>query len=135
MSSLILTVISPDLTRIGTVQQSDHILGPLPQTLKEVDHEVADVLRVVGGERVLVPFDGGQREALPLEFTSSGRPRCMRETMVMSVTCTMTGLTCSVPAAGHSSDLWEGELQKDLLLLIHKVNTRPVHCHDHVILG
>lgn len=69
----------PEFTRVGTVQKSDDVLGPLPQTFKEVDHKVADVLRVVGGERVLVPFDGGQREALPLEFSSSGRQRC--ETM------------------------------------------------------
>lgn len=40
-----------------------------------------------------------------------------------------------IPATGHSSDLWKRELQKDLLLFIHKVNPRPVHCHDHVVLG
>lgn len=40
-----------------------------------------------------------------------------------------------LPAAGHGSDLWERELQKDLLLFVHEINPSPVHCHDHVILG
>lgn len=41
----------------------------------------------------------------------------------------------SSPAAGHGHDLWEGQLQKYLLLLIHKVHARPVDSHDHVVLG
>lgn len=61
------------LTGVGTVQQSHHILGLLPQTLEEGDHQVADVLCIVGGERVLVSFDGGQSKTLALEFTPSGR--------------------------------------------------------------
>lgn len=40
-----------------------------------------------------------------------------------------------IPAAGHSHDLWERELEKDLLLFIHKVNAGPVHRYDNVILG
>lgn len=64
---------SVNLTRVGTVQQSHHVLGPLPQTLEEGDHQVPDVLRVVGGERVLVCFDGGQSETLTLKFTPSAR--------------------------------------------------------------
>lgn len=37
------------------------------------------------------------------------------------------------PAAGNSSDLWEGELEEDLLLLVHKVNPGPVDGNDQVI--
>lgn len=44
-------------------------------------------------------------------------------------------LVLLIPAAGHSSDLGERELQEDLLLFINKVNPRPVHRHNHVILG
>lgn len=64
---------SESITRIWTVQQSHHILGLLPQALEEGDHQIADVLCIVGGERVLVSFDGGQRETLALEFTSSAK--------------------------------------------------------------
>ena len=59
------------LTRVGAVQQSHHIFGPLAKAIQELHHQVADVLGVVGGERVLVPFDGGQGEALALELTAS----------------------------------------------------------------
>ena len=31
-------------------------------------------------------------------------------------------------------DLWEGELEEDLLLVIHHVHPRPVHRDDHVVL-
>lgn len=55
------------------VQQSDHVLGLLPQTLEEGDRQIADVLCIVGGERVLVSFDGGQGKTLALEFTPSGK--------------------------------------------------------------
>lgn len=64
---------SLNLTRVGTVQQSHHILGLLPQTIEEGDHQIADVLCIVGCERVLVSFDGGQGKTLALEFTPSGR--------------------------------------------------------------
>lgn len=64
---------SLDLTRVETVQQSHHILGPLPQTLEEGHHQIADVFCIVGGERVLVSFDGGQGKTLALEFTPSGK--------------------------------------------------------------
>lgn len=75
---------SLDLTRVGTVQQSHHILGLLPQTLEEGDHQIADVLCVVGGERVLVSFDGGQCEALALEFTPSGISHFLRNSLKTS---------------------------------------------------
>lgn len=50
-------------------------------------------------------------------------------------TCSAVFPTGLVPATRHSSDLRERELQKDLLLLIYKVNSGPVHRHDHVVLG
>lgn len=61
------------LTRVWTVQQSNHVFGLLPQTVQEGDHQVPDVLRVVGGEGVLVSFDGGQCETLTLQFSPSGQ--------------------------------------------------------------
>lgn len=41
----------------------------------------------------------------------------------------------SPPTAGHSHDLWEGQLQKHLLLLVHEVDARPVDSHDDITLG
>lgn len=44
------------------------------------------------------------------------------------------GIVAALPATGHISDLWEREFQKDLLLLIHKIDPGPVHRHNDVIL-
>lgn len=44
-------------------------------------------------------------------------------------------LAVIVPAAGHSCDLWERQLQKNLLLFVHKVDSSPVYRHDDIILG
>jgi hypothetical protein len=33
-----------------------------------------------------------------------------------------------------SGDLWEGELQQDLLLVVHHIDTSPVHSDYHIIL-
>lgn len=55
--------------------------------------------------------------------------------------CTLSPITLSVPwwpsppTAGHSHDLWEGQLQKHLLLFIHEVDTRPVDSHNDITLG
>lgn len=67
------SILSVNLTRVGTVQEPHHILGLLPQTLEEGDHQITDVLGVVGRERVLVSLNGGQGETLALQFTSSGK--------------------------------------------------------------
>ena len=40
-----------------------------------------------------------------------------------------------LPAGGDGSDLREGELEQDLLLVIHHVHPRPVDRDDDVILG
>ena len=64
---------SRGLTGVGTVQQLDQLLGPRPEIVEEGHHQISDVLGVVGGERVLVSFDGGQSKTLALEFTPSGR--------------------------------------------------------------
>lgn len=39
----------------------------------------------------------------------------------------------SLPAAWHSCDLWERELQENLLLFIHKVHPCPVDSYNHII--
>lgn len=67
----------PELTWVRTVQQSHHVFGPLPQPLQEGDHQVPDVLCIVGGERVLVSFDGGQCKTLTLQLSSSGKVTLM----------------------------------------------------------
>lgn len=67
-----------NITRIGTVHQCHHEFGPLPQTLEESDHQVPDVLGVVGRERVLVSFDGGESKTLALEFAPPGRATCIK---------------------------------------------------------
>ena len=36
--------------------------------------------------------------------------------------------------AGDSSNLWEGEFQKNLFLIIHNIDPRPVHSDYHIVL-
>lgn len=58
------------VTGVGVVLQGDHELRPLPQAFQEGHHQVTDVLRIVGGEGVLVSFDGCQSETLTLQLSS-----------------------------------------------------------------
>ena len=62
------------LTRVGVVLQGHHVLRPLSKPLQEGDHQVTDVLGVAGGEGVLVPLDGGQREAGGYQVRSPAGP-------------------------------------------------------------
>lgn len=49
--------------------QGNDKLGPLPQTLQEGHHQAAHVVGVVGGEGVLVLFDGRQSKSPSTETT------------------------------------------------------------------
>lgn len=69
----IIKTVPSGLTGVGVVLQRDHELGPLPQAFQEGHHQVADVLCIVGGEGVLVSFDGRQSETLTLQLSSPER--------------------------------------------------------------
>lgn len=55
---------------VGVVLERNYKLGPLPESFQEGDHQVPDVLCVVGREGVLVAFNSSQSETLTLQFVS-----------------------------------------------------------------
>ena len=97
------------LTRWFVVLQGNHKLGALLQAFKEIDHQVSNILTVGTLECELFTSDSGKSKGLGVYFL---------------------GL-----ATRHGGNFWEGQLQKHLLLIIHNINTCPVHSNDHIILG
>lgn len=101
--------------------EGDNKLGPLPQTLQEGHHQAAHIVRVVGGEGVLVLFDGRQSKSTSTETGVIFKIND-QETHVAGLdhhrysftfgeerSTAVTPLHHHLPAAGNRSDFWEGE--------------------------